>query len=87
MADTTQMNSIEIQQLKNIVQRAEAVEIEIEDLQFDKKTILEEAKTYNLDPSIVRKVLSKRKKIRKDKAKYENEIMLSEMYEAAVDDI
>ena len=51
-------------QIRAIIERIEAIEAEIKDRQEDRKSIYDEAKGNGLDPKILRKIVSLRKKSR-----------------------
>jgi uncharacterized protein (UPF0335 family) len=68
-------------QIKAIVERLEAVQTEIDDLNDDKKDIYAEAKGNGFDPKVLKKVLAIR---REDPAKRAEQEALIELYLGAL---
>lgn len=74
-------NSIAADQLRNLVERVENINEEIEGLQDDRKCIMAEAKATGFDPKMIRYVVKERAK---EKAVREEERALMDAYLAAL---
>lgn len=78
----TDATSVAADQLRALVERIEALEVSIKDLNDDKSEIYKEAKGVGFDVPILRKIVAER---RRPASKFAEEQAILELYREALD--